>query len=239
MSDKPTIVLVHGAFADASGWGGVINALQAQGFPVYAPANPLRGIASDAAYVHAFLGTIEGPVVLVGHSYGGAVITNAAVGADNVRALVYVAAFALDEGESVGAALALGNDPVDLSQVVVVRPFPGAGEGDADGYINPAVFPQAFCQDLPGDVAAAMAVSQRPAALSSLGEPSGTPAWKTLPSWYLVATADHLIPAAAARAMAARAGATTVEVDSSHVAMISHPDETTALILAAVAGTES
>ncbi|GIG22723.1 alpha/beta hydrolase [Cellulomonas chitinilytica] len=237
MSDKPTIVLVHGAFADASGWGGVISRLQAQDFPVYAPANPLRGIAADAAYVRDFLGTVEGPVVLVGHSYGGAVITNAAVGADNVRALVYVAAFALDEGESVAEALALGGDPVDLGPVIVARPFPGAGEGNADGYINPAVFSQAFCQDLPADVAAVMAVSQRPAALSGLGEPSGTPAWKTLPSWYLVGVADHLIPAASARVMAARAGATTVEVDSSHVAMISHPDETTALILAAVDAT--
>ncbi|MBO9556018.1 alpha/beta hydrolase [Cellulomonas sp.] len=237
MSDKPTIVLVHGAFADASGWGGVITRLQAQGFPVYAPANPLRGIATDAAYVRSFLSTIEGPVVLVGHSYGGAVITNAAVGADNVRALVYVAAFALAEGESVADALALGGDPVDLGPVFVVRPFPGAGEGNADGYINPAVFSQAFCQDLPEDVAAVMAASQRPAALAGLSEPSGTPAWKTVPSWYLVGVQDHLIPAAAARAMAARAGATTVEVDSSHVAMISHPDETTALILAAVDAT--
>ena len=116
---------------------------------------------------------------------------------------------------------------------------PGAGEGNADGYINPAIFPQAFCQDLPGDVAAAMAVSQRPAALAGFGEPSGTPAWKTLPSWYLVGVQDHLIPAASARVMAARAGATTVEVDSSHVAMISHPDEVTSLVRDAVAATAS
>jgi pimeloyl-ACP methyl ester carboxylesterase len=239
MSDKPTIVLVHGAFADASGWGGVITALQAQGFPVYAPANPLRGVSADAAYIRAFLGTIEGPVVLVGHSYGGAVITNAAVGADNVRALVYIAAFALDEGESTGAALALTGDPVDLTTVVTVRPFPGAAEGDLDGYINPAIFSQVFCQDLPDELAAVMSVSQRPATLSSLGEPSGPPAWKTLPSWFLVATQDRLIPVGVHRAMSARAGGTVVEIDSSHVAMISHPEETTALILAAVEGSAS
>src|SRR6478609_6587589 len=121
---SPTVVLVHGAFADASGWGGVITRLSAAGYRSYAPANPLRSISGDAAYIRSFLSTIEGDVVLVGHSYGGAVITNAAVGADNVKALVYVAAFALDEGESTGAALALTGDPVDLSTVVTVRPFP-------------------------------------------------------------------------------------------------------------------
>ena len=193
-------------------------------------------MSGDAAYVRSFVSTIEGPVVLVGHSYGGAVITNAAVGADNVTALVYIAAFALDEGEAVGAATALGSDgpPPDLTQIIVVRPFPDAGEGNADAYLNPAVFPQAFCQDLPPEQAAIMAVSQRPAALATLGEPSGPPAWKTLPSWYLVASQDRVIPPAAERAMAARAGSTTVEVDSSHVAMISHPDEVAALIQQAI-----
>lgn len=233
---SPTVVLIHGAFADASGWGGVITRLTAAGHTVHAPANPLRSVSGDAAYVRSFVSTIEGPVVLVGHSYGGAVITNAAVGADNVTALVYIAAFALDEGEAVGAATALGSDgpPPDLTQIIVVRPFPDAGEGNADAYLDPAVFPQAFCQDLPPEQAAIMAVSQRPAALATLGEPSGTPAWKTLPSWYLVASQDRVIPPAAERAMAARAGSTTVEVDSSHVAMISHPDEVTALIQQAI-----
>ena len=235
---SPTVVLIHGAFADASGWGGVITRLAAAGYTSYAPANPLRSVSGDAAYVRSFLSTIEGDVVLVGHSYGGAVITNAAVGADNVKALVYIAAFALDEGESAGAGTALGSDgpPPDLTQVVDIRPFPDAGEGNGDAYLKVEIFPQAFCQDLPAELAAVMAVTQRPGTLSSLTAPSGVPAWKTLPSWYLVASSDRVIPPAAERIMASRAGATTVEVESSHVAMISHPDEVTDLILAAVAG---
>ena len=140
---SPTVVLIHGAFADASGWGGVISRLTAAGHSVLAPANPLRSVSADAAYVRSFVSTIEGPVILVGHSYGGAVITNAAVGADNVTALVYIAAFALEEGEAVGAATALGSDgpPPDLTQIIVVRPFPDAGEGNADAYLNPAAGP--------------------------------------------------------------------------------------------------
>ena len=233
---SPTVVLIHGAFADASGWGGVITRLAAAGYTSYAPANPLRSVSGDAAYVRSFLSTIEGDVVLVGHSYGGAVITNAAVGADNVKALVYIAAFALDEGESAGAGTALGSDgpPPDLTQVVDIRPFPHAGEGNGDAYLKVEIFPQAFCQDLPAELAAVMAAGQRPAALATLVEPSGPPAWKTVPSWYLVASEDRVIPPAAERVMAARAGATVVEIDSSHVAMISHPDEVTALIRQAI-----
>ncbi|MBO3086045.1 alpha/beta fold hydrolase [Cellulomonas fengjieae] len=233
---SPTVVLVHGAFADASGWSGVISRLTAAGYQTYAPANPLRSLSGDAAYIRAFLATIEGPVVLVGHSYGGAVITNAAVGADNVTALVYIAGFALEEGEAAGAATALGSDgpPPDLTQVILLRPFPDAGDGNADGYLKPEIFPQVFCQDLPPEEGAIMALSQRPAALATLGEPSGPPAWKSLPAWYLVASSDRVIPPAAERAMALRAGATTVEIESSHVAMISHPDEVTALIQQAI-----
>ena len=234
MPAQPTIVLVHGAFADASGWGGVITRLLADVYTVYAAPNPLRGIASDAAYIQDFVGTIDGPVVLVAHSYGGAVISN--VHADNVVALVYVAAFALDEGESVQQALEMAGDEVDFTQVIVVRPYPGAPEGDGDGYIQPEIFHQTFCQDLTPEQGFVLAASQRPGTLSSLVTPSGPPSWRDTPSWYLVATDDHLIPVAAHRAMASRAGATTVEVDSSHVAMISHPDEVTDLILAAVAG---
>lgn len=234
MPDKPTIVLVHGAFADASGWGGVITRLQAAGYTAYAPANPLRGVTFDADYVRTFLGTLEGPIVLVGHSYGGFVITNAATGVDAVTALVYVAAFAPDEGENGAQATGLGGDEVDLTQVVDVRPFPGAQQGDGDAYLKREIYHQVFCQDLDAEEAAIMAATQRPAALASLGLPSGPPAWKSIPSWYLVASADHVIPPAAERVMAARAGATTVEIDSSHVAMISHPDEVTQLILDAV-----
>ena len=146
--------------------------------------------------------------MLVGHSYGGAVITNAAVGADNVKALVYIAAFALEEGENAAAATALGSDgpPPDLTQVVDIRPFPDAGEGNGDAYLKVEIFPQTFCQDLPAELAAAMAAAQRPAALATLVEPSGPPAWKTVPSWYLVASEDRVIPPGAERVMSARAG---------------------------------
>ncbi len=228
---KPTVVLVHGAFADASGWNDVTEKLQKRGYTVLAAANPLRGLASDAEYVKTILSTIEGPIVLVGHSYGGAVITNAATGNPNVQALVYIAAYALDEGERLVDANALGGGHSDLADHLVIRPYPGAPEGDADGYIDPAFFHELFAQDLPPKQTAVMGASQRPAALSALFTPSGVPAWKTIPSWYLVASQDHTIPPEAERVMAERAGATTVEIDSSHVAMMSHPDEVIDLIL--------
>jgi pimeloyl-ACP methyl ester carboxylesterase len=238
MSDapKPTIVLVHGAFADASGWNAVIGDLQKRGYTAYAPANPLRGLVSDSDYLRSFLATIPGPIVLVGHSYGGAVITNAATGNPNVDALVYIAAYAPDQGETLGEATALGGGSSLLLQHIVLRPFPGSGTTDADGYIDPAFFHDVFAQDLPAKQAAVMAAEQRPSALSALGTPSGVPAWKTIPSWCLVAQDDHVIPPEAERAMAERAHAYTVEVRSSHVAMISHPDTVTALILTAVRG---
>ena len=233
---KPTVVLVHGAFADASGWGAVIQRLTALGYTAYAPANPLRGVISDGDSIRTFVSTIDGPVVLVGHSYGGSVITNASPGAPNVTALVFIAAYAPDEGETLGAAGALDGASNDLAEHILARPYPGAPEGDADGYIDPAVFHHQFCADLPADLAAVMAVSQRPVALSCLGTPSGPAGWKTLPSWFMVASNDNAIPPVAERAMAARAGSTTVEVDSSHVAFISHVDETVELILAAISG---
>jgi pimeloyl-ACP methyl ester carboxylesterase len=233
---KPTIVLVHGAFADASGWRGVIERLSALGYSAQAPANPLRGVITDGDYVRTFLNTIEGPVILVGHSYGGSVITNASVGAANVSALVYIAAYAPDEGESLGAAGALDGGSNDLAEHLLVRPYPGMPDGDGDAYINPQFFHAQFCADLPEATAAVMAVSQRPVTLSCLGTPSGPAGWKTLPSWYMVATNDKAIPPVAERAMAKRAGAHTVEIESSHVAFISHPQETVDLILAAVEG---
>jgi pimeloyl-ACP methyl ester carboxylesterase len=233
---KSTIVLVHGAFADASGWLDVAAGLRERGYAVHAPANPLRGVAADGDYLRAFVSTIEGPVVLVGHSYGGCVITNGSVGADNVAALVYIAAYAPDEGETLADAGTLGGGSSELTKHLVVRPYPGAPEGDADGYIDPDFFHELFCADVDPDLAAFMAVGQRGVALSGLTTPSGVPGWRTIPSWYLVSTADATIPPEAERAMAARAGAHTVEVDSSHVAMISHPEETLRLILAAAGG---
>lgn len=229
----PTIVLVHGAFADSSGWDAVTGRLLDAGYPVLAFSNPLRGPASDAEYLRTFLDTVEGPVVLVGHSYGGVVITNAATGDPDVTALVYVAAFAPDEGESVADANLLGGGHTELTDHLVIRPFPGAAEGDADASIDPAHFWRLFAQDVPRRTAAIMATSQRPAAVSAIVTPSGPPAWRSIPSWYLVARQDRTIPPEAERAMAERAGATTVEINSSHVAMISHPNDVVRLIKAA------
>lgn len=232
-TSKPTIVLVHGAFADASSWNNVTPLLQARGYTVYAPANPLRGIAGDADYLRTFLATIGGPITLVGHSYGGAVITNAATGNPNVTALVYIAAYALAEGETISAANSLGGGTALLGRHIQVRPFPGSGATDADAYIDPAFFRTVFAQDLPNRQTAVMAAAQRPLVASALGTPSGPPAWMTIPSWYLVASGDHAIPPQAERAMATRARAHTIEISSSHVAMLSHPHQVTDLILAA------
>lgn len=233
---KPTIVLVHGAFADASSWNAVIPLLQGRGYPVIAPANPLRGIVSDSDYLRVFLSTISGTIVLVGHSYGGAVVTNAATGNVNVTALVYIAAYALAEGESAGAANALGGGTAPLGEHILLRPFPGSGATDADAYVDPAYFREVFAQDLPAKQTSIMAAAQRPLAASALGTPSGVPAWLTIPSWYLVANQDRAIPPEAERAMAARAKARTIEIRSSHVAMLSHPDRVTNLIIAAAGG---
>ena len=230
---KPTIVLVHGAWADASGWNGVALRLQERGFPVIAVANPLRGVASDAAYVSSMLDTITGPVILVGHSYGGMVITNAANGHPNVKALVYIAAFVPDTGETIGG-LGQMNPGSQLTPAnFVFRPYPTG----LDVYIANASFRDVFAADLPPHDAALMAAEQRPIDAGCLAEPSGLPAWKTIPSWYLVATDDHAIPPATERFMAQRAGATTVEVRASHAAMISKPEKTTDLILAAARAT--
>jgi len=231
---KPTIVLVHGAFADASGWGGVITRLEQRGYTVLAPANPLRGVATDSAYIASVLATISGPIVLVGHSYGGEVITNAATGSPNVKALVYIAAFAPDAGESAGGILAQFPGSMLTPANLILRPFPQPdGTTGTDAYINPTVFREAFCADCSADTAAVMAAAQRPAALATLSEPSGVPAWKTIPSWYLMANQDHAIPPAAERFMAARMHAQTVQINSSHAAMVTHPGAVTDLILSA------
>lgn len=232
-ASKPTIILVHGAFADASGWSAVYRELTALGYPVYAPANPLRGVADDSQYIRSFVSTIDGPVVLAGHSYGGCVITNASAGVAAVKALVYVAAFAPDEGETLSDAFTLGGGSTDLAKHLVTRPYPDSPEGDADGYIDPGHFHDLFCADVASDLARFMAAAQRGFALSCLSTPSGVPGWRTIPSWYMVAGNDATIPPEAERAMAARAGATTAEVPSSHVAMISQPRQVTELIVAA------
>jgi pimeloyl-ACP methyl ester carboxylesterase len=233
-TDFPTVVLVHGAFADASSWSGVIERLHAKGVRVTAPANPLRGIAADSAYVAAVLGQIEGPVLAVGHSYGGAVITNAATDAKNVVGLVYVAAFAPDEGEALGAVEAGSKDSI-LNSALVPRQYPTADGGSAtEFYIDPAKARDAFAGDLSDQQAALIAATQRPVADAAFGEPNGPPAWKNLPSWAVVATGDKAAGTDVVRSMAERAGAKITEIEGSHVIMISQPQAVTDVILEAV-----
>ncbi|MFG2883243.1 alpha/beta fold hydrolase [Streptomyces sp. NPDC048297] len=235
---KPTVVLVHGVFADASGWYQTIDQLQKAGYPVIAPANPLRDLSGDSAYVSSILDTIEGPVILVGHSYGGEVITNAARGHANVKALVYVAAFAPDQGES-ALQLASKFPGSKLPTALVPRdyPLPDGGTGQ-DGYIDPAKFREVFAADLPCSQTRLMAAAQRPGSVGGLAGTSGEPAWKSLPSWYVIPTNDNVIPAAVQRFMAERAHSRTVEVrGSSHVVMMSHPDVVVRQIQAAYLAT--
>ncbi|MFB7209069.1 alpha/beta fold hydrolase [Streptomyces sp. NPDC056255] len=234
---KPTIVLVHGAFADASSWSGTIRRLQHAGYPVLAPANPLRGLAADTAYLRSVLAAVDGPVVLVGHSYGGAVISGAAVGNSRVKALVYIAAFAPDKGES-AAELAAKFPGSTLGDTVNPRsyPLPGGGTG-TELVIERAKFHGQFAADVPAAEAAVMAATQRPVATAALEEKAGKAAWKTIPSWALIATADKNIPAAAERWMAGRAGSHITEVDASHAVAVSRPAVVAHVILAAVRAT--
>jgi pimeloyl-ACP methyl ester carboxylesterase len=230
---QPTVVLVHGAFADASSWDGVIERLQQQGCTVVAPANPLRGVATDSAYLASVVNQLDGPVLLVGHSYGGAVITNAA--ATGVVGLVFVAAFAPDEGERLGDVEASSKDSV-LNSALVQRQYPtGQGTETATEFaIDPALFREAFAADLPTEQTAVMAATQRPVAATAFTDVSGPPAWKMLPSWAVVATGDKAAGSDVVRSMAQRAGADILEVEGSHVIMISQPQVVADLILKAV-----
>lgn len=235
MAAQPTAVLVHGAFADASGFAAVIRQLLARGITVRAPMNPLRGLASDAEALVRFTTTIDGPIVLVGHSYGGAVISQAAPAVNDVRALVYLAAFALDEGESCVSVMA-PYPPSLLATTNTPTPYDAPGAvGGPDLFINIEDFHEAFCADLSDDVAAPMAVSQRPLAATAFTEAATVAGWKGLPSWYLVSEHDNSIPPDCERFMAKRMNAVTESVDGSHVAFISRPQVASALILKAVA----
>ena len=236
---KPTIVLVHGAWADGSSWAAVTKNLQSKGFTVDVEANPLRGVKSDAAYLRDYLTTVPGPIVLVGHSYGGMVITNAATGNPNVKKLVYINAFIPRQGDTVdqlnsaqpGSAL----DPNTTINVVPIRNADGTVV-DADLYIKPALFPNIFAAGVSAQKAAVLAAGQRPLTHSALDEASpNTPAWQTIPSWDLIGTADRVIPPAEQQVMAARAGAHVLKVDAPHLSMVSDPDAVTSLITLAAA----
>ncbi|MFI8105896.1 alpha/beta fold hydrolase [Streptomyces sp. NPDC086023] len=230
-SQKPTIVLVHGAFADSSGWSDVVQLLQARGYKVVAAANPLRGLASDSAYVAEVLKGIPGPVVLAGHSYGGEVITNAAAGNPQVKALVYIAAIAPDKGESANDIL--GKFPgSELPESLNAVPYTRAdGSAGTDLYISADRFRRAFAADVPAWKTSVMAATQRPIEASSLGDQSANSTWRSIPSWYLVATQDKAIPPAAQRFMAERAHAHTVEVDAAHAAAVSQPNAVSKIIV--------
>jgi pimeloyl-ACP methyl ester carboxylesterase len=238
-SDSLTVVLVHGAFADASSWNGVVERLQAAGQEVAAPPNPLRGIAHDSAYVASFIEQIPGPVLAVGHSYGGAVISNAATEAANVVGLVFVAAFAPDEGERLGEVEQGSRDSVlGTAQVPLRYPTGDGGETATEFAIDPEKFHDAFAADLPPDQTAVMAATQRPVAESAFSEPSGPPAWKSLPSWAVVATGDKAAGTDVIRSMAERAGATITEAPGSHVIMVSQPETVAEVILTAAAAVD-
>ena len=219
---KPTVVLVHGAWADASSWSEVTSRLQHDGYTVRAIPNPLRSLSGDAAYVRAFLETLSGPIVLVGHSYGGAVITNAATGNPNVKALVYVNAFAPDEGESpaelLGPDSALSADPTTLFDFVPATLPPSP---NTDLYLKKSVVFESFAPGLDSKEKLMVWATQRPAALGGLGEVSGVPAWRTIPSWYLLGVYDEIIPASAQRAMAERAGSRITEYRAGHLGLMS------------------
>ncbi len=236
---KPTIVLVHGAWADASSWNAVATDLQGQGFTVLAPPNLLHGVASDAEYIASFLTQrTSGPVVLVGHSYGGFVITNAGAGGGDVRALVYVDAFVPDEGETVFGILGGSGSAFDIpdpTTVFDIVGYPGAPEGDAEAFLKADTVHNAFAQDLPEADRWLIVAGQRPITLAANTTPSAVAAWKSLPSWAVVGTEDKVIPPATQRSMAERAGATISEVGASHVSMVSHPEAAIEAILAAVA----
>jgi pimeloyl-ACP methyl ester carboxylesterase len=236
---KPTVVLVHGGFADASNsWNDVTQQLQRRGYPVMAPANPLRGLPSDSAYLASVLHSITGPVILVGHSYGGAVITNAAASAPNVKALVYIAAFVPDAGEALGELI--GRYPgSEIQAATYAVPYPNPdGTTGTDLYLQPDQLRRVFAADLPASTTKIMAATQRPFSAQCFTDLTQAAAWRTIPSWGLIATDDLAIPPALQRFEYQRAGARgTVSVAASHVAMVSHPDLVTQLIADADYGT--
>jgi pimeloyl-ACP methyl ester carboxylesterase len=232
---RPTIVLVHGDFADGSSWTSVIERLQRKGFTVVAPPNLLRGPATDAPYLASYLQSIAGPIVLVAHSYGGFVTTNAATGNPNVKALVYIDAFAPDEGETAGELAARGGSCVGESALNQV-PYGGGVDLYLRWEANPTYpgFIKCFANGVDREEAAVLAAVQRPAAAAQFTEPSGRPAWRTIPSWSLIGTLDRVIPRALQEEMSSRAGARITRVRAGHLTPITRPRDVTKVILSAV-----
>ena len=234
---KPTVVLVHGAFADSSSWNGVITQLTGDGYPVIGVANPLRGLHGDAEFLRNVLDSLDGPIVIAGHSYGGTVMSEAADGNPKVRALVYIASFLLDEGESTGelAGTFPGNE---LGPALRPVPVDGPdGHTVNDLYIQQEKFREVFAADVPPDVADLMAVTQRPIVADALAEKAARAAWKTIPSWTMVTLRDLAVPAQSQRFMAERARSHTVEIDASHAVTVSQPRAVGELIDAAARAT--
>jgi pimeloyl-ACP methyl ester carboxylesterase len=234
---KPSIVLEHGAWANTASWAAVIQRLQADGYTVYAPPNPLQGLPYDSAFLSDFLHSISGPIVLVGHSYGGAVITNAATGDPQVKALVYVDAFAPAQGQTLAQLLASVPGSCAVPANLNVVPFPGAPAGVGDAYITQSAFPSCMANGLPAGQAKVLAADQAPIATIALGQPTGVPAWKTIPSWAVVGTVDHAIPLPLQLAMDRNAHAHITEVKAPHLSMVSDPGVVTSVILQAVHAT--
>ncbi len=236
---KPSIVLVHGAWADSSSWDAVVARLQHDGYTVYVPPNPLLGLTYDPEYLRDFLNTISGPVILVAHSYGGAVITNAATGDNQVKALVYVDAFAPAQGQTLGQLVTAHPGSCVLPTAnTIAQPYPGAPAGAVDVYIKQSVFGSCMANGLPAGQSAMLAATQRPLTSIALTQPSGVPAWQTIPSWAVIGTADHAIPPAELLAMAQQAHArVTMAPGAPHLSMISDPGLVTAVILRAAQAT--
>jgi pimeloyl-ACP methyl ester carboxylesterase len=235
-ADTPTIVFVHGAWADASGFGGSIRALSDRGFAAIGFANPLRHLAGDGSSLATFLRTISGPIVLVGHSYGGAVMSNAANGNEQVQALVFIAGWMPDEGESIQQLL---ESEVFADSLVpaALRPVPFTNPDGSEGvdlYLDRDLFPEAFAADVDPETAGVMAATQRPWSGAGAATPSGPAGWRSIPSWYLLGTEDRAIPPAGQRFMAERGNARIEEVAASHASMVSQPEAVTRLILSAV-----
>jgi pimeloyl-ACP methyl ester carboxylesterase len=236
---KPTVVLVHGAWADSGSWDGVIHRLQDHGYTVYAPPNPLQGLSTDTDTISNFLHSITGPIVLVGHSYGGTVITNAALGDSQVKALVYDDAYLPAQGESLASLTTAGScfAVSDLSTVFNFVPIPNFPQADVDAYVKQSVFPGCFANGLPAREGAALAATQRPLAVAALTDKSGVPAWATIPSWAIVGTADRVIPPAEQLFMANRAHAHITKVNAPHLSMISDPGTVARVIMEAAQAT--